>query len=209
MPADALKHPDNRFSYRAEIKRKALHLLALVVPLGMAWLGNPASWMLLWVGAALALSGDILRARSPAFSHLITTGLGSLMRPDEQPIVPGPVVINGATWVLVSAFLLAVLFPLALAVPAFTAFMIADAAAALVGRRFGLNRWPGTRRTVEGSAAFALSALGVLLLFPAIGLVPALCCAVASAGAEALPGPFNDNLRVPLVGAFVLLLFTL
>ncbi|KAJ2776440.1 dolichol kinase [Coemansia interrupta] len=80
---------------------------------------------------------------------------------------------------------------------------IADTAASLVGTRFGRHRWPGSPKTVEGSAAFAASlcaAAGIAYAAGAdekcgpIGLL--VLCAVLAA-LEALTTQ-NDNLVVPL-----------
>lgn len=202
---------------RSEVARKALHLVSLVVPAAMLLLGREAA---LWGGgalAALAVSGDVLRARSVPFSRFINRFFGWMMRVEERPAAPGPVVVNGATWVLVTAFLLAMLLPLRVGMPVFMAFMLGDAAAALVGRRFGRIRWPGTRRTVEGSAAFFGVALAVLVAAPRLALAGGMPALVAAPGpgvaalvaatmavVEALPIRLNDNVRVPLVGALLL-----
>src|SRR5690606_23281163 len=118
--------------YAAEVARKALHLVALVVPLFMALVGKPVALYVLVPAAAVCLAADVLRVRSAGFARLIYRVFGFMMRGSERPPVGGPVVVNGATWVLVSAALVGLLFPLHLAVPAFVTFMIADAAAALV-----------------------------------------------------------------------------
>lgn len=34
-----------------------------------------------------------------------------------------------------------------------------DAAASIIGKRFGCYRWPGTKKTVEGTAAFIIAVL--------------------------------------------------
>jgi dolichol kinase len=93
--------------------------------------------------------------------------------------------------------------------------MIGDAAAALVGRRWGRTPWGDGSRTLEGTAAFlgaaGLTAALLHLLLPTAGYdalpwgAAALAVAVAAA-AEALPRPLNDNLRVPLAAALVLYL---
>ncbi len=193
-------------SYRGELQRKALHLLALAVPLGMALLGKTVAVVVLAPIAVLALTGDVLRVRAHWFRALIDRWFAFMMRAEEQPPLGGPIRINGATWVFVSALVLAVIFPLRLAVPAFTMFMLADAAAALVGRRFGRHAWPGSQRTLEGSAAFLITALAVILAFPGIVGWTGVVAAVLACGAEVLPGPFNDNLRVPVVAAATLFL---
>ncbi|HMB90301.1 MAG TPA: hypothetical protein VKP65_05595 [Rhodothermales bacterium] len=198
--------PPTPIPYREEVKRKAIHLLALVVPLGMALLGKLWSIYLLVPMALLAISADYLRVRSAPFARFIYLIFGSMMRTEERPPMGGPVTINGATWVLLSAALLALTFPIRIGVPAFTMFMLSDAAAALVGRRFGRLHWGKNPRTVEGSLAFLVTGLAVMAFFPNIVFWIGAVSVGAAALAEALPRPFNDNLRVPLVAATVILL---
>ena len=192
--------------YKAELKRKALHLLALIVPMGIALLGKGPALALLVPLSLLALTGDILRVRSKRFARLIYRFFGFMMRRDELPEVGSPVSINGATWVLLSAALLVLVFPIHLAVPAFVTFMIADAAAALIGRRLGRTQWGRTSRTVEGSAGFLACGLVVMAFFPAISYAVGAAGVLLGCLAEAVPRPFNDNLRVPFTIASVMYL---
>lgn len=191
------------FSYSAEVGRKTLHLLALVIPLGMWTLGTPMALYVLGVGAALAVGADVVRAYSPWFNDWIRTIFGPLMRDEELRAVGTGVTFNGATCVLVGAALLTLIFPLRVAVPVLTMTMLADAAAALVGRRLGRHPWGSLSATVEGSAAFVATGLGVMALFPALAYGPAALAVVVAAAVEALPVPVNDNIRVPLVAALV------
>lgn len=207
----ATREVPHELPYRDELKRKALHLLALVVPLGMALLGRPLALLILAPAALLALTADTLRAFSAPFARFIQSIFGPLMRAEEwgaqgRPAADGDVTFNGATWVLVSAALLTLVFPLRLAVPVFTMFMIGDAAAAVVGRRFGQTHWGQNPRTVEGSAAFLAAGLAVMACFPAVTFWVGAAGTVAGCLAEALPRPFNDNLRVPLIAASVMAL---
>lgn len=203
--------------YRAELRRKALHLLALTLPLGAALLGKPDALYVLVPGALFALTCDVLRSRSERFARLIQRVFGPLMRADEWASASssalGDVRGNGATWTLVTMALLIFLFPVPVAVAAFSLFMIGDAAAALVGRRWGRTTWGDGPRTVEGTAAFVGAGLATVALLqaalPAAGYgAPswgvAAGAVAAAAGAEAFPRPLNDNLRVPLVAALVL-----
>jgi dolichol kinase len=203
---ETISAPPEPIPYREELKRKAIHLLALVVPLGMALVGKLWSIYLLVPLALLAVTADVLRVRSEAFARFIYRIFGSMMRTEERPPIGGPVTINGATWVLLSAASLALIFPIRIAVPAFTMFMLSDAAAALVGRRFGRLHWGNNPRTVEGSLAFLVTGLVVMAFFPNIVFWIGAVSVVAGALAEALPRPFNDNLRVPLVAAAVIFL---
>ncbi|KAI8325171.1 hypothetical protein GQ54DRAFT_255139 [Martensiomyces pterosporus] len=86
---------------------------------------------------------------------------------------------------------------------------VADAAASLVGMRFGRVRWPGTPKTVEGTAGFVLSLLAateaVCLLSSSsrpsaassVGWVEFLALSTISGVLEALTEQ-NDNLVIPL-----------
>jgi dolichol kinase len=192
------------FPFVAELKRKALHILALVVPLGMAWLGLPDALYVLIPASALALTGDVLRAFSPGFNRFIRRVFGSMMRRRELPPAGQGIVINGATWVLVSATLLALVFPLRAVIPVFTMFMVSDAVAAVVGRRWGRHAWGRTPRTVEGSAAFLVTGLGVIACFSTPPLSVGAVAVGSACVAEALPGPGNDNMRVPFTGTLTL-----
>lgn len=184
--------------------RKALHLIALVVPISMLWLGQPLAWIV-WGGLGIVAVGlDVLRVRSAAFSRLIDAAFGRMMRQEERPEVGDPVVINGATWVLVASALLAFVFPLQLAVFVFVMFMLSDAAAALVGRAVGRTHWFGTSRTVEGTAAFVAVGLLVSLAYPGAPIWACAATVLVAAAVEAAPVKLNDNVRVPFVAALVL-----
>ncbi len=207
LPKDIrVAEEEHNIPYRAELQRKALHLVALVVPVSMGLLGKTASLVFLMPLAFAALTADILRSRSTAFASFINRIFGFMMRADELPPVGGPISINGATWVFVTASLLTFVFPVRIAAVAFGMFMVSDAAAALVGRRFGRTHWGTGPRTVEGSLAFITTGFVVMAAVPAtafwIGAVSVLCAGIA----EIPPRPFNDNVRVPFVAATVIFL---
>jgi dolichol kinase len=192
--------------FAAELQRKALHLLALVVPLFMHLAGKTTAALVLVPAAALALGADVVRVRHAGFSHFIEHVFGFMMRDAERPRVGDPVSVNGASWVLASAALLTVVFPVHLAAPAFAAFMLADAVAAVVGRRLGRLHWGNTPRTVEGSVGFLAAGVVVLALLIDLPLWALATSAAVGAAAEAAPRPLNDNLRVPFAMAAALFL---
>jgi dolichol kinase len=198
-------------SYSAELKRKALHLGALVIPLGIVVLGQTVALWLLVPLATVAVTLDVLRLRVPAVHRAINWVFAPIMRPEEQPPFGGPIVINGATWMCVSAALCAALFPEPVAAAALAMLMVGDGAAAVVGRRFGRTRYPFSEKSVEGSAAFFVTGLLAALPFGMLA-VPAVALPALAAGAgtaaivEALPLPINDNVRVPLVAGATMLL---
>lgn len=171
----------------------------------MWWLGPPLALYLVSAGAILAVGADVTRAYSPAFNEWIRLIFGPLMRAEELPEVGERVTFNGATCVFVGAALLALIFPLRVAVPVLTMTMLADAAAALVGRRLGRHPWGSLSKTVEGSAAFVGTGLTVMAAFPTLAFAPAAVSVLVAAVVEALPLVINDNIRVPLIAAVVLM----
>ena len=197
---------DDAFSYAAELKRKALHILALVVPLGMGWLGTNGALVLLAPATLLAVGADVLRAHSAPFARFIRSVFGPLMRREEMPPPGSGVVVNGATSVLLGATVLTLFFPIAVAASVFAMTMIADAAAALVGRRVGQHRWPGSTHTVEGSLAFVGAGMLVVAAAPALSLPVGALGVFIAAVVEAAPLPVNDNIRVPLAAALAVTL---
>ena len=198
MPAPTL-------SYTGEVGRKALHLLALSIPLGAWWLGMPAALYLLGPAALLAVAADVTRAFSSSFNAVIRGIFGALMRAEELPPVRTGIRFNGATCVLVGAAVMVLVFPLRVAVPVLVMTMLADAAAALVGRRWGRHPWGTCSATMEGTGAFVATGLGVMSLVPSISLLPAMAGVVVAAFVEALPLPVNDNIRVPVAAALTVL----
>ncbi len=203
---DPQSRPDPGFlPFRRELMRKSLHVLALVIPATMLLLGNTPSMLIFGSFAALGIGLDIIRAGKAPLNHWIAYFFGSLMRPREKELPQGKVVVNGATWAMISAFILVLFFPVQVAAFAFTIFMLGDAAAALAGRRLGRIRLGGSTKTLEGSLAFLATALLISLFFPGIHFWHGAASSLAACIAEALPIPLDDNLRVPLVAALALL----
>lgn len=189
--------------YTGEVGRKALHLLALTIPMGMWMMGTPLALYLLVPVALLAVTADVARAYSSSFNAVIRSIFGPLMRADELPAVGTGVRLNGATCVLVGATLLALLFPVRLAAPILAMAMVADAAAALVGRRWGRHAWGSLTATVEGSVAFVGTGLFLMAFVPGVAFGPAAAGVLVGALVEALPLPVDDNIWVPLAAAVV------
>jgi dolichol kinase len=215
-PSDAVATaPPSGLSYGAELRRKALHLTALAFPIGIVLASRPVALAICILLALSAVALDVLRQRSTTVRGPFIRVFGSLMRPEEIPTPGAPIVLNGAVWMCVAAALCVILFPAPVAAAALIMQQMGDAAAAIVGRRYGSTRWPGVRKTLEGSLAMALAAFAsawLLSQLPVDGLSDALpigrlaAGAVAAAVAEALPVPIDDNLRVPLIAGAVMLL---
>ena len=207
----------NRLNYRGELSRKGLHLLALSYPVGYVLLERSVG---LWIAVSLslvALSLDFFRTRSKAVYRFFDVTFGFMMRGRERDVMRGHMVINGATWVAVSFTLLVVFFPEDLAIVSFALFMIGDAVAAIVGRRWGRIQWARKGCTVEGSVAFFLAGLamafGLASTYSSVAYYDIETLALVGGVAvacllEAAPLPLNDNLIAPLGAALSILAIT-
>lgn len=191
-------------SYQSELKRKFLHLLALIIPFCVYLLGKEISLWILIPLSSLALAIEIARVRLERVSNFIYRFAGPIMRTEEKPPLGSPIVINGASWVVISATLLTLIFPVYIACASLSMFMLGDAAAALVGRKFGRLHWPNSKKTIEGSIAFLLTAGTTLLLFNFLPWYFVFLVTGIAMLLEVIPIPINDNVRVPILAGFVI-----
>jgi dolichol kinase len=151
----------------------------------------PWSWTVAALGAltvALFLA-DWLRFQVPSLNRLFFR----LLRPFASPREARGVA--SSTWYMAGCLLALALFPREVAIPAILVLALADPVASYMGRRWG--RRPFGTGTVEGSVVFATVAF--LVLTPFVGWAVGAMVAVATAGAERIPWPLDDNLTIPLV----------
>lgn len=191
-------------SYLSELKRKFLHLLALIIPFCIYLIGKEKALWILIPLSTLALILEVARVRVQSIANIIYLIAGPIMRTEEKPPLGSPVVINGASWVVISATILTIIFPVYIACASLSMFMLGDAAAALVGRKFGKTHWPQSKKTIEGSGAFwAVSSL-TLLLFNFLPWYYVILVSGVAMILEVIPLPINDNVRVPILVGFII-----
>ncbi|HEV2146589.1 MAG TPA: hypothetical protein VGR37_04165 [Longimicrobiaceae bacterium] len=182
---------------KRELSRKAFHLASIVLPL-LVWLAPRSLAVAVLVPtAAVALATDLarLRIRWPRYHFLRLTR--AMLRPHERRG------LAGATYMAVAYALALLLFPKTLAVAAMLYNGLGDAAAALVGKRWGRRRTSWGKSWEGFGAALAVNlAVGLALgaLDPRFPLLGAVVGALAAAALEMAPLPLDDNLRVTLGG---------
>lgn len=194
-----------RMSHRhhPEVARKTLHVSMGLVTLSFPWL-FARTWPVLLLACLSILAFLALRAY-PALKLRIGPAIHRVSRASlgEMHFVLG----TGAVFVLSAGDALMFCIPMLV-------LTLADAAAALIGTWYGRHRFAAYhgQKTVEGSAAFFVVALGCVylplsLLTPAQGAehaAVAVFVAAIATGLEATAGRGLDNLIVP-VGAYVAL----
>jgi dolichol kinase len=120
--------------------------------------------------------------------------------------------LTGATYVLLSALICALLFPKVIFVTAFSILIISDTMAALIGRKFGKRKF--LRKSFEGTLSFFISASIVVFFTPKVGDFPleymiGFIAAFIGAIVENISyGLADDNLSIPIsVGLTMWLLY--
>ena len=180
-----------------EIYRKLIHVSTVAAALLIWALPRPLAVGVLAAGAGTALAVEWLRFRNRWARYHFLRRTRTLLRRHERRR------LAGATW-MVLAYLLAVLaFPRPVAVAAVLYNGLGDAAAALVGKRWGRRR-TSWGKSWEGAAAAFLVCLAVGLLVPGVPRPAAVVGALAAAAIEFLPLPLDDNLRIVAGGGAAL-----
>ena len=185
--------------YRAELIRKTIHLCSLSIPVTYYFISRERALMLLVPVMSMFLIVDLLRYFHEPTAKLFYRSFGWLLRSHEHDHKAKR--LSGATHVLISATLCVLVFPKLITITAFAILIISDSAAALVGRRFGRKRF--LNKSLEGSAAFFLTALAVIAATPKISsgsgeYAIAVIAAAVGTVVEALSVGIDDNLSIPL-----------
>ncbi|HEX7051237.1 MAG TPA: hypothetical protein VF188_13605 [Longimicrobiales bacterium] len=178
-----------------EAARKAIHVVASGAAAALAATLPGRTLRPLFLGAlVIAVAVEVARALNPAARRLFRRAFGPMLRAREAHG------ITGATTLAAGFFAAVFLAPPRFAAAGILAAGIGDAAAALVGRRYGRHRL-AAGRTLEGTAACFVAALAAAYAMPGIDAPAAVAAAATTALVEALPFPFDDNLVLPPVAA--------
>jgi dolichol kinase len=186
----------------SELKRKAIHLASLVIPVG--YYLSPDSWHRDWERALLAsvilsLAIEVFRLNHPRTRNLFRHFFGELIRNHEEAS------LLGSTYLLIACLLSIHLFPKPIAVLALCFLIVGDTVAAIVGKSVGRIRMFG--KTLEGSLACLVVCFGITLFLPEVPFHVAIVGAVVATIFELLPIPLDDNFRIPLSAGFAMELF--
>jgi len=188
-----------RFAWEAEAARKASHVAVGTACVALPWLFADVAPVLAL--AAVACAGLFALRTVPWLRARLGAALHGIARASygEFAFVGGValafVIAHGDKPAYAAAIL---------------ALSCGDAAAALIGRRFGRHPYAlgRARKSLEGSAAFFAVAVLVCAVFPRAESVAAVAAfALATTLAEAIAGDGFDNAAIPLAGLLALRLF--
>ena len=198
-------------TYWEEIKRKLVHLSSLWMV--AASLLIPRLWvcLLFLLLLTITLISEYDYARGGRYLGKLYGKLFGRMLRNE--VKPGQWIVSGGAPVLAAALLANLLFPPFIAAGALSVMLTGDAAAALVGRRFGKHKTVNGK-SWEGFASFiivgyiALATVMALVGVPAPFFVWGFAGVVLAAVAELFQKQLkvDDNFSIPLCVGVVLYL---
>lgn len=192
--------------YRDEVVRKLIHLCSLGIPIVYYFISKEDAILILGILTFAALVIDLSRYFSGSFAKIFYSIFGFLLRKHELDHSKRN--LNGATYVFISALLCVIIFPKVFFITAFSVLIISDSVAALIGRKFGKNKF--LFKSLEGTFAFFISASIVILFTPKIEanlteyLIGIFAVAVGAIVENISFGYADDNLSIPLSIGFTM-----
>ena len=187
-------------SLTSEIGRKAIHLGAIILPVGYYILPETQGRRILLILTLISLVIDVVRLNEPRIRTFFYYFFGRLVRDHERYN------LLGSTYVLLACLISVYAFNKPIAVASLCFLIVGDTMAALVGRTFG--RISILSKTLEGSLACFASCVVIGLIIPDLTLKMVLGGAFVATLFELLPIPLDDNLRIPLSAGFTMMLLS-
>lgn len=161
----------------------------IVVPVWVYLMPPTPALLGLILATFATVAVDLLRLSDRRLRGFFLRLFRSLIRPHEEEH------LLGSTHYMIAALLSVVVFDHEVAIAALAFLVFGDAAAAIIGKRFGRPLYWG--KSPHGSIACFIVCLAVgipLLATPGLALIGAVTATLA----EALPSPLDDNMRVPI-----------
>lgn len=194
--------------FKSELCRKTIHLSSLWMPV-LIFYYPP----LIAAGVLFCLAfGDFMvewlyHRNILGLNRRIKRRLIKSMRYKE---IANGFYLSGAFYLLIAAFCTVLLYDGKIAAAALSVLILADSAAALIGRQFGAIRL-GRSKTLEGSIAFFFTAAVVLAGFNPLLMLSweHLISAAAVFALAELAAPLfklDDNFVIPIIGGQMLYL---
>jgi dolichol kinase len=179
-----------------ESKRKAIHLVALSIPIGYILLPKLLSVLILSPFALGSIAIDIIRLKQLPLHGFLNRLIGPVLREHENSN------FTGSSYILTASVLSMLLFDKSVAIAAISFIILGDIAAALVGRRYGKIKIK--RKSLEGSLACLFMCLLVAIIVPGFPLWIGVAGAFTATIVEGITSPIDDNFSVPLISGLAM-----
>lgn len=184
--------------YKFELMRKSIHLCSLSIPIIYYFITEEQGLLILVPLLILSLFLDIGRHLNPTIGRFFDKYFGFMMRSHETEKKN----LSGATYVIIAAFIALLLLPKLFFIVGFTALILCDITAALIGRRFGKHKF--LFKSLEGTFAFFVVGVIIILFTPKVEglfleyIIGIIGMAIGAIGENVSYGWADDNLVIPL-----------
>jgi dolichol kinase len=179
-----------------EFKRKGFHFLSAGIPIGYYLTGYHIALWVLGGLLALAILIEYARLANTTVNRLFHKIVGNMLRDTES------FHYSGATYLLISSFLVILVFHKEIAILCLFFLTLGDGVAAIIGKSFGRTKI--FNKTLEGTLAFTIVSVGVGFFFSQIPFYIRFSGTIVAAIVELLPMRTSDNLRIPIVSGSVM-----
>ncbi len=186
--------------YKAEVMRKSIHLFSLSMPIIYNFISTETAVMILFPLTLFSVIVDFGRFFIPTINNLVEKHFGFMMREHEKDADKKN--LSGATYVFISALVSILILPKPFFILGFAVLILADIAAALIGRRFGRHKF--LAKSLEGTTAFFVVGSIIVFFTPKLrGLAAEYYFAFIAVFIGAIVenisyGWADDNLTIPL-----------
>ncbi len=179
-----------------------VHLIALLIPGLYYFLPKTYSILILAIFTLCYIGVDYIRLRFKAANRSFLLLFGQMLRRREHHS------FTGGSYLLLASLVAMFIFPNpGVFIAAMLYLVIGDTVAALIGLRFGRQRF--FRKSIEGTLACLLSCIIIayivsILPQKALPFSVGIIGAVVATMVEALPIEVNDNVVIPILSGAVM-----
>jgi len=185
-----------------EISRKFLHIFSLIIPLSYLWIFKDKSLVLalLLILSIFSILIEFFRLKIESINNIFKKFFNFMLRKNE---LKGS--ITGATWLIIGNLITIYLYPIYIAVPALIFLSIGDSFAALFGKK--IPKLKIGNKSIIGTLAGIFSSLSIALLVnQALPTYVLVIGALTAMLVELMPLPLNDNLTIPILSGFIMII---
>ena len=189
----------NKISFKNELIRKSIHLSSSVVPVLYYFVSRDFALIVLGISAFILISIDLLRRGNEPFRNFYHRFMKPILR--EHEVQYDKHVFTGGTYIVIAFFLCVLFFPKPVAITSMFVVIFCDSFAAIIGKNWG--RHFISNKTFEGSAAFFISGVIIILLTPKVTTSVneyyiGFAAVFLSTIFELLPVKIDDNISTPI-----------
>lgn len=189
----------NKISFKNELIRKSIHLSSSVVPIAYYFISREFAVIVLGISSLVLITIDLLRKYYEPFRHFYHKFMRPILR--EHEVQYDKHVFTGGTYIILAFFLCVLIFPKPLAITSMFVVIFCDSFAAIIGKNWGRHFL--LNKTLEGSAAFFVTGIIIILLTPKVTTSVyeyfiGFSAVFLSTIFELLPLKIDDNISTPI-----------